>query len=178
MNEGSPDKIQNPVTVLNNVDYKAVYDFNYYVNEYPDMKNYALPLAESTSQGGFGVLARGSHIHIGERKKIRAFTYWEKVDDIDLSVLGLTEDGRQKEFSWRTMAERQSEAITYSGDQTAGFNGGSEYFDIDTAVFRKQYPRVRYLVFCNNVYSGINFDQCLCRAGSSLAKHEPPTHRQ
>ncbi len=35
---GSPDKIQNPVTVLNNVDYKAVYDFNYYVSRYADIK--------------------------------------------------------------------------------------------------------------------------------------------
>ena len=134
----------------------------------PDMKNYALPLAESTSQGGFGVLASGTHIHIGEMKKIRAFTYWEKVDDIDLSVLGLTEAGRQKEFSWRTMAGSQSAAITYSGDQTAGFNGGSEYFDIDTDAFRKMYPGIRYLVFCDNVFSAVPFDQCICRAGYML----------
>lgn len=134
----------------------------------PDMKNYALPLAESTSQGGFGVLASGTHIHIGDMKKIRAFTYWEKVDDIDLSVLGLTEAGRQKEFSWRTMAGSQSAAITYSGDQTAGFNGGSEYFDIDTDAFRKMYPGIRYLVFCDNVFSAVPFDQCICRAGYML----------
>ena len=37
---GSPDKIQNPVTVFNNVDYKAVYDFNYYISKYSDMKKY------------------------------------------------------------------------------------------------------------------------------------------
>lgn len=134
----------------------------------PAMKDYALPLAESTSQGGFGVLASGTHIHIGEMKKIRAFTYWEKVNDIDLSVLGLTEDGRQKEFSWRTMAGRQSRAITYSGDQTSGYHGGSEYFDVDTAAFRKQYPAIRYLVFCDNVYSAVDFDKCFCRAGYML----------
>ena len=138
----------------------------------PDMKNYALPLAEITAQGGFGVLARGSHIHIGEMKKVRAFTYWEKVDDIDLSVLGLTEDGRQKEFSWRTMAGSQSAAITYSGDQTSGYHGGSEYFDIDTDAFRKLYPQVRYLVFCDNVYSAVPFSQCVCRAGYMLRDFE------
>ena len=30
----------------------------------PAMRNYALPLRESTSQGGFGVLAAGTHIPI------------------------------------------------------------------------------------------------------------------
>ena len=131
----------------------------------PAMKNYALPLRESTSQGGFGVLAAGSHIPIGEAKKIRAFTYWEKVKDIDLSVIGLTEDGRQTEFSWRTMAWNQSGALTYSGDQTSGYSGGSEYFDVDIKAFRELYPRIRYLIFCDNVFSGIDFDKCICRAG-------------
>ena len=96
----------------------------------PDMKNYALPIQETASQGGFGVLTRGSRIRIPETKKLRAFTYWEKVDDIDLSVFGLDEYNKLREFSWRTMAHSQSEAITYSGDKTDGYNGGSEYFDI------------------------------------------------
>ena len=131
----------------------------------PAMRNYALPLRESTSQGGFGVLAAGTHIPIGDAKKIRAFTYWEKVNDIDLSVIGLTEDGWQKEFSWRTMAGNQSEAVTYSGDQTSGFYGGSEYYDVDLKAFRKKYPKLRYLIFCDNVYSCIPFSECICRAG-------------
>ncbi len=131
----------------------------------PAMKNYALPVRESASQGGLGVLARGSRIHIGEAKKIRAFTYWEKVNDIDLSVIGIRENGRQTEFSWRTMAHRQSNALTYSGDETSGFNGGSEYFDVEVEAFKRLYPQTRYLVFCDNVYSGIPFDRCVCRAG-------------
>ena len=131
----------------------------------PAMKNYALPLRESTSQGGFGVLAAGSHIPIGDAKKIRGFTYWEKVNDIDLSVIGLTKDGLQKEFSWRTMGRRQSAALTYSGDQTSGYYGGSEYFDVDLKAFRELYPQLRYLIFCDNVFSGKNFDECICRAG-------------
>ena len=45
MNHGKKEnrngrKILNPVTVYNGVDYKDIYDFNYYVNKYPDMKNY------------------------------------------------------------------------------------------------------------------------------------------
>ena len=102
----------------------------------PSMKNYALPLAENTSQGGFGVLSKGSRIPIDEGKKLRAFTYWEKVNDIDLSVFALTEDGNRREFSWRTMSRHQSGAITYSGDETSGYLGGSEYFDINLPEFK------------------------------------------
>ena len=131
----------------------------------PAMKSYALPIQESATQGGFGVLPRGSRIHIENGRKLRAFTYWEKVNDIDLSVFALDSKGGTTEFSWRTQAVRQSGAITFSGDQTAGYNGGSEYFDINTEKFLKRYPEKRYLIFCNNVYSGLTFSQCVCRAG-------------
>jgi hypothetical protein len=132
------------------------------------MKNIALPLQENTGVGGYGVLSKGSKIHLEEGKIIRAFTYWEKVDDIDLSVIGIKDDGKQKEFSWRTMFRNQSEAITYSGDETAGYNGGSEYFDLDVEKFKKLYPDIRYLVFCDNVFSSSTFTKCICRAGYML----------
>lgn len=138
----------------------------------PVMKNYALPLSESTSQGGFGVLSKGSRIHIGEGKKLRAFTHWEKVNDIDLSVFALTEDGRRKEFSWRTMAAQQSGAIIFSGDETSGYHGGSEYFDINIPEFKERHPEYRYLVFCNNVFTGIAFSKCFCKAGYMLRDEE------
>ena len=134
----------------------------------PSMKNYALPLAENTSQGGFGVLSKGSRIPIDEGKKLRAFTYWEKVNDIDLSVFALTEDGDRREFSWRTMSRHQSGAITYSGDETSGYHGGSEYFDINILEFKALYSEYRYLIFCDNVYSGTNFCECFCKAGYML----------
>ena len=134
----------------------------------PDMKRIAVPIQMSASYGGFGVLPRGSRLHIEEGKKIRGFTYWEKVNDIDLSVIGIRGDGSQVEFSWRTMAGRQSDAITYSGDETSGYHGGSEYFDIDIEKVKKRYPEVEYLVFCNNVYSGIPFSRCICTAGYML----------
>lgn len=131
----------------------------------PDMKNYALPLQETASQGGFGVLAKGTRLPFPEAKKIRAFTYWEKVNDIDLSMFGIDKDGRQFEFSWRSMAGKQSEAITFSGDQTSGYDGGSEFFDIDLELLREQYPDMRQIIFCDNVYSGTGFNNCICRAG-------------
>ena len=134
----------------------------------PDMTGYAIPLQESTSQGGFGVLPKGSRIHIENAKIIRAFTYWEKVDDIDLSVIGIDALGRQKEFSWRTMAGRKSDAIIFSGDQTSGYYGGSEYFDINIEKFKKRNPNILYLIFCNNVFSYSTFQKCLCKAGFML----------
>ena len=134
-----------------------------YVDE--AMKKIALPLQESTSNGGFGVLSKGSRLLIPAGKKVRAFTYWEKVNDIDLSVIGLTQDGSQREFSWRTMANEQSDVLTFSGDETSGYNGGSEYFDIDLEGFQALYPEIKSLVFCNNVFSGSGFDKCFCKAG-------------
>lgn len=134
----------------------------------PKMKNMALPIQETASSAGYGVLAKGSRIHIEEDKKIRAFTYWEKADDIDLSAIGICSDGSQIEFSWRTAWAKQSHAITFSGDETAGYHGGSEYFDIDIKQFRKEYPTIEYIVFCNNVFSDLTFDQCICKAGYML----------
>ena len=133
----------------------------------PEMKYIALPLQEGTSRGGFGTLSKGSRIPLPEGKKIRAFTYWEKVNDIDLSVIGLDKNLMQHEFSWRTMAGKQSDAITFSGDQTSGYKGGSEFFDIDFEKFKKMYPGIRYLIFCNNIYSSSckGFHECVCRAG-------------
>ena len=131
----------------------------------PEMNRYALPIQNNTSQGGFGVLATGSRLPIPEGKKLRAFTYWENVNDIDISCFGIDEDGNQTEFSWRNMARRQSDAITFSGDCTRGYYGGSEYFDIDLDVVKKLYPKMRYMIFANNVYSGINFSKCYCTAG-------------
>lgn len=138
----------------------------------PSMKNYALPMAENTAQGGLGVLAKGSKLPIAEGKKVRAFVYWEKIDDIDLSVFALKEDGTQKEFSWRTMSKRQSEALTFSGDETSGYYGGSEYFDVNIPKVKELYPDYRYMIFCANVYSGINFDECFCEAGFMLRDQE------
>lgn len=134
----------------------------------PEMRKIAVPIQSASSQTGFDILPTGSRVKIPKGKKIRAFTYWEKVDDIDLSCFGLAEDGRKMEFSWRSMWGQQSDAVTFSGDQTSGYNGGSEYFDIDMDEFQKKYPDYPYIIFCNNVYSGygnVHFKDCFCKAG-------------
>ena len=137
-----------------------------------DMYSIAVPIQENTSNGGLGVLPRGSKIAIEKGKKIRAFTYWEKVNDIDLSVIGVTKDGSQQEFSWRTMYENQSKGIVYSGDTTSGYEGGVEYFDVDVKEFKKAHPTIKKLVFCNNVYSEIPFKDCVCKAGYMVREVE------
>lgn len=131
----------------------------------PAMARIAVPLETSTGSTGFGVMTTGSRIPIPEGKFIRAFTYWEKVNDIDLSCFGIDDEGHQTEFSWRTMWGLQSEIMTFSGDQTSGYNGGSEFFDIRFDEFRKEYPNIEYLVFCDNVYSQSAFSKCTCKAG-------------
>lgn len=131
----------------------------------PGMEKIGVPYNMSASESGFGIMPTGSRIALPEGKKIRAFTYWEKVDDIDLSCFGIDEDGSRTEFSWRTMYGRQSDAVTYSGDETSGYNGGSEYFDVDIDKVREMYPEMKYMVFCNNVFSGKDFSECVCRAG-------------
>jgi len=140
-----------------------------------NMRRMALPLQEAASMSGVGVLPRGSRVPISLESTVRGFTYWEKVDDIDLSVFGLCPDGSQIEFSWRTMHLMQEggEAlpIVYSGDETSGYHGGSEYFDVDIAAFRRAWPDVRYLVFCDNIYSYSRFNRCFCRAGYMLRQH-------
>lgn len=139
----------------------------------PNLEGLAIPLETATGNSGFGVLPTGSRIKIPEGKFIRAFTYWEKVNDIDLSAFALTEDGKQEEFSWRNMYAKQGQDITFSGDQTSGYNGGSEYLDINLEKFKLNYPDYRYIVFCNNVYSGINFSDCYCKAGFMIREENP-----
>lgn len=130
------------------------------------MKKIAVPINESTSNGGYGVLAKGSRLSIEEGDIIRAFTYWEKVDDIDLSLIGIRDDGTEVEFSWRTMyAKDPKSGVCFSGDETAGYFGGSEFFDIDINILKEKYPDIEYLVCCDNVYSNSTFDLIQCKAG-------------
>ena len=127
------------------------------------MRRIALPLQEGTSHGGVGTLPRGSRLPIPEGKKIRAFTYWERVEDIDLSAFAIGEGGDQIEFSWRTCFNYPS--IVFSGDETSGYYGGSEYFDIDRLKEEVLPDYMRYLVFCDNVYTKVPFTECMCKAG-------------
>lgn len=135
----------------------------------PEMKNIALPINESTGNTGLGYMISGSRVPL-EDNNVRVFTYWEKVNDIDLATFIIGEDGKQQEFSWRTNYRNTSTSIVFSGDQTSGFNGGSEYFDIDMSLFKQEHPEARYIIFTDNVFSGKTFSECYCKAGFMLRK--------
>lgn len=135
----------------------------------PVLRNTALPLQEASSQGGFGTLPRGTRIPLPANKKVRAFIYWKWVNDIDLSCQGVDKDGWHiAEFSWRRrdMEFSNTRGITFSGDETSGWWGGSEYFDLDPVEFAREQPFIRYAVFCANVFTDRGrFSRCMCRAG-------------
>ena len=135
-----------------------------YVDE--GLARVAVPVSAAGANDGTGTLPAGSRIPVGG-KVVRAFTYWERIDDIDLSMMGLSDDGGMTEFSWRTMYERQG-SVAFSGDVTNGYHGGSEYFDLDLDAIRKEWPSLHYLVLADNVYSSGTFDQCDVRAGFML----------
>ncbi len=136
-----------------------------YIDEGMNLK--AVPIQETAGNSGYGVLSRGSRVHLDGRT-VRLFTYWEKVNDIDLSVMGIDDKGNLIEFSWRTFYNNQNDAICFSGDQTRGYEGGSEYIDVSLDKFKSRYPNIKYLVVCDNVYSGTPFNSCTCTAGYML----------
>lgn len=137
----------------------------------PAFKKIALPLDMAASNRGVGSLPSGSRIAIPEGAIVRAFTYWEKVNDIDLSAMLYDESMNvAREFSWRSYSTNgvASSGFIFSGDQTCGYKGGSEYFDFNLETIQKNYPKARYIILNNTVFSGINFSECYCKAGFML----------
>jgi len=141
------------------------------------MKDIAIPLDMATANGGIGCLPTGSRIAIPSGAIVRAFTYWEKVNDVDLSCWLVDKDFENiKKFDWNEWRDANYfkksgwdlNSVTFSGDQTSGYNGGSEYFDIDIDKVIETYSASRYMIFFNNVYSGVKFKDVFCKAGYML----------
>ena len=137
----------------------------------PSFEKIALPIEETTSSSGYGVLPKGSRVPLNG-KNVRAFTYWEKVNDIDLSSMLLFENGKTEEISWRSWgySSINNKIFTFSGDQTSGYHGGVEYLDFDITQVKKYYPTLKYIIFSDNVYSGVDFSEVYCKAGFMLRK--------
>lgn len=153
-------------TLLETMTYslrRKVWHHKLYVD--PDMDKIALPINLTTSQAGFNTLPSGSIVDLPKTKVFRLFVYWEKVNDIDLSMIGFNKDGTMQEFSWRNMYRKEGSSILFSGDETRGYNGGSEYFDVDIERVKKEYPSLTHLVCCANVFSGVNFSQVVAKGG-------------
>ena len=139
-----------------------------YVDE--TMKNIALPLQEGSSSSGFNTLPRGSRIPLNG-KQLRAFTYWEKVNDIDLAMKVVHTNGNVEHIGWYAWSNDEKQGYSFSGDETSGYNGGAEYFDINIEQFKKNRPTAKYIIFTDNVYSSEHFCNVVCRAGFMLREN-------
>ena len=129
----------------------------------PAMADIALPAQQAAD---CRALPAGSKLRLPDGGTLRAYLYWRQADDLDLFIRGFFDDGGRTEFSWQTLQNRSFDGIAFSGDETAGYHGGWEYFDLDLPVLRAQCPSLRYLVFCGAVPSGgASFLSCVCRAG-------------
>lgn len=146
---------------------KALYDRTFHTYVSPQMYQVAMPVYNETISG-YGVMPRGSQVILPPDKKVRFFTSWKGKYDVDLSLVGLTDEGERVEFSWRTMYQNQSDAIAYSGDALAGDGACAEYADVDLSAFAEKYPNIKYLMVCQNMYTGHSFDRCPCRTGYML----------
>lgn len=112
--------------------------------------------------------SKGSRISIDEGKKLRAFTYWEKVNDIDLSVFALTEDGNRREFSWRRCRDTSQEQLPILVMKQAVI---WEVLNTLISIFRKfkaQYSEYRYLIFAITFILGKTLMNAFCKAGYML----------
>ena len=128
------------------------------------MKQISLPLFDSVANIGYGTIPTGSRKSIPNN--VRAFTYWEKTGDVDLSCVALDENFNAVDhFYWSNMDYRTGEDITFSGDERQGYHGGTEYFDINIEKFKKSYPKAKYVLFCNNTFSCGSFKSIYCIAG-------------
>lgn len=125
----------------------------------PAMAGIALPAQQAA---GCNTLPAGSKLRLPVDGTLRAYLYWRQADDLDLFIRGFFDSGGRAEFSWQTLHNRSLDGIVFSGDETAGYHGGWEYFDLDLPVLRAQCPGLRYLVFCA---SGARLHSCVCRAG-------------
>lgn len=122
-----------------------------------------------------------------EGKKVRFFTYWERVNNIDLSVIELFERDGEFRVPWTTSL-RIFPWYKFSGRETLGYYGGSEYYDIDLQALHEQRPGLSYLLFCDIMHTATyrgtmkKFSECICRAGymmrdinNSEEAYEPKT---
>ena len=141
---------------------------NVYIS--PKMADVALPLQETSSNFGFGALPTGSRVHIPRGKVIRIFTYWNKIDILDLSAMGLNADGsKTNNYNWTNIERWQRPYMVHSGDCCDGYTGGSEFIDLDISGYKQDHPEDKYLVFNLNVWSGRKtFESGDCHAGYML----------
>ncbi|MBF9131245.1 hypothetical protein I0C86_20100 [Plantactinospora sp. S1510] len=118
----------------------------------PQVLDVALPLSGRATEGGFGVLPRGSRASVSG-ELLRFFTYWRQTErrtDHDLSVLLLDDEFHAVgQVSWTNYRHA---GVVHSGDVTDATNGATEFIDVPLTV-----PG-QYVVPQVHVYAGESFD--------------------
>lgn len=98
----------------------------------------AAPINTSASGSGVDVVPAGSKLDLS-KGKIRLFSRWEGIRDIDLALV-LTYDAKEPEvcsfWNWAGFNKKYGGALLFSGDDTS--YAGAEYFDLDADTLRKQ----------------------------------------
>lgn len=131
---------------------------NVYISE--NLKNYAVPSSNRTSNGNGRIIPTGSRQKIN-LDKISLFVHWfnnNKVLDIDLSCALFNNVLEMKEFVDYT--NLKSKSMIHSGDVRNGElpNGGAEIIKIDISKIDKN---IRYIVpqiysFSNELFKNLN----------------------
>lgn len=134
------------------------------------LKNYCVPQSQrSASKVTTKVITRGSRLPLRNNvKAARAFIYWTNMDDtngnswysnsrvdIDLSAAILDENfGYLEHVSYTNLRSDKYKAC-HSGDITNGFNGSSEFLDVDVDSVVKYGGR--YVIYQVYSYTGQKF---------------------
>lgn len=121
-----------------------------------NIENITLPLSVEATNNSINSLPTGSRISIPEGRFLRVFNAWSKADDLDISLVAYFKNGEKKTVNWRSNTYDYKDMILFSGDETQGYEGGAEYFDLDLEKLLEN--DFKYLVLGSNVYSGDVFD--------------------
>lgn len=126
----------------------------------PELKNYAVPLAQRAASKALKTIARGSRLEIPAGDTIRFFLWWKEgmVDgkktgrvDVDLSAVIYDENwGYREHISYTNLKSSQFNSY-HSGDITSAPKGASEFIDIDIPSALKSGSR--YVVMSLNCYT-------------------------
>lgn len=138
----------------------------------PDkLSNVGLTLSTATSSNTLNFVPTGTKIDIPKDKIIRAFTSWRAVDDLDICAKLIHEDGEEVNVYFNNARTYKDDGILFSGDETRGFEGGVEYFDVDINKLREsgyKYMTIVSIIFSTKEGEPYKFDEVEAYGGYML----------
>ena len=133
--------------------YKNINIGKVYIDNPERLEMTALPLSNATGSITTNYLPTGTRIPIDSKAKyIRVFTSWKKIDDLDISAKIITNTDKTVDAYWNSYTNSFKEnGIIFSGDETRGYYGGVEYYDLHLEKMRN--AGYRYIVIYSVIYS-------------------------